>query len=186
MFLPDKLNRTDRLLADWRYLTLQPEGSDIFPEPSPATRDYVKRIQDVSDNEPKSLVAHAYTRYMGDLSGGQILSKCARRALNLPKSGEGGQFYEFPAIKEGGKVFKNEYRRMLDRLKITNEEQDMIVGEANVAFVLNMRIFEELDVLSNVPNASVRPLSDALSWRTTWKEPGAEGGEVSGRANCCV
>ncbi|GMH58071.1 hypothetical protein TrRE_jg2217 [Triparma retinervis] len=177
MFLPEKLNRTDRLLADWRYLTLQSEDSEIFPEPTPATRDYVKRIQEVSDNEPKSLVAHAYTRYMGDLSGGQILARCARRALNLPETGEGGQFYEFPAIKEGGKVFKNEYRRMLDRLRTTTEEQDMIVGEANVAFVLNMRIFEELDVLSKVPNASVRPLADALSWRTSWKEPGAEGGE---------
>ena len=185
MFLPEKLNRTDRLLADWRYLTLQSEDSEIFPEPTPATRDYVKRIQEVSDNEPKSLVAHAYTRYMGDLSGGQILARCARRALNLPETGEGGQFYEFPAIKEGGKVFKNEYRRMLDRLRTTTEEQDMIVGEANVAFVLNMRIFEELDVLSKVPNASVRPLADALSWRTSWKEPGAEGGEVS-RWSACV
>jgi len=91
MYIPDKLNRTARLLEDWRYLTMQEEGSEVYPEPSPATRDYVQRIKDVSDNEPKSLVAHAYTRYMGDLSGGQILARCARRALNLPETGEGGQ-----------------------------------------------------------------------------------------------
>jgi len=73
---------------------------------------------------------------------------------------------------------------MLDRIAVTTDEQDQIVGEANVAFVLNMRIFEELDVLSGVKGAEVRPLESALSWRSTWKEPGAEGGEV--RSGCAA
>ncbi|GMH85798.1 hypothetical protein TL16_g10345 [Triparma laevis f. inornata] len=174
MYIPEKLNRADRLLDDWRYLT-QTEGK--FPDPSPATRDYVERLKDISENDPKCLIAHAYTRYMGDLSGGQILARCARKALNLPETGEGGRFYEFPEIKEGGKKFKNTYRDMLDRVRPSGDERDRIVGEANVAFVLNMRLFEELDVLSGVQNASVRPFADALKWSTTWKEPGAEGGE---------
>ena len=43
-------------------------------------------------------------------------------------------------------------------------EVQMLVGEANVAFVLNMRLFEELDVLSGVEGARVRPLNEALAY----------------------
>ena len=88
MYIPKKLNRASRLLDDWRYLTQQ---STSFPDPSPATKDYISRLNDISDNDPKCLIAHAYTRYMGDLSGGQILARCARKALNLPDTGEGGR-----------------------------------------------------------------------------------------------
>jgi hypothetical protein len=38
----------------------------------------------------------------------------------------------------------------------------LLVGEANIAFVLNMRIFEELDVMANIPDAMVRPYDEAI------------------------
>jgi hypothetical protein len=38
-----------------------------------------------------------------------------------------------------------------------------------VSFVLNMRIFEELDCIMNVEGSSVRPLEDALKFSTLWK-----------------
>lgn len=41
-------------------------GAGAVPE---ATRKYAERIHEVGQNEPELLVAHAYTRYMGDLSG---------------------------------------------------------------------------------------------------------------------
>ena len=39
-----------------------------------------------------------------------------------------------------------------------------VVAEANVAFALNMRMFEELDVLAGYEGAEVRPLSEALKF----------------------
>jgi hypothetical protein len=39
---------------------------------------------------------------------------------------------------------------------------DKLVLEANVAFLLNMRLFEELDVMAQVPGAQVRSLEEAL------------------------
>ncbi|NEQ14064.1 MAG: heme oxygenase, partial [Moorea sp. SIO3E2] len=51
--------------------------------PSVATKEYVQRIKDISEKEPELLVAHSYTRYLGDLSGGQILKKIAQRGMNL-------------------------------------------------------------------------------------------------------
>ena len=35
--------------------------------------EYVDRIREVGASSPNLLVAHAYTRYLGDLSGGQVL-----------------------------------------------------------------------------------------------------------------
>lgn len=162
---PEALNRSDRLLDDWRYLSGR-VSSTAYPEASPATVDYVERLQKIANSsEAHLLIAHAYTRYMGDLSGGQILARCARKALNLPETGEGGSFYEFPGICP--KNFKNMYRSKLDELPY---EHEMLVSEANVAFALNIRIFEEIDVYNGVEGAIVRPLEFALSAAEKWKE----------------
>lgn len=132
---------------------------------SPATRDYVERLHHCAATHPLLLLAHSYTRYLGDLSGGKILARVARKAMDLPKTAnhEGLAFYEFAAIASA-KAFKDEFRTALDALDLTDEEIGKLVGEANVAFLLNMRLFEELDVAANVPGAAVRPLQDALAY----------------------
>ena len=79
---------------------------------------------------PELLVAHAYTRYMGDLSGGQILKNIAKRAMGL-KNGDGTAFYEFEKIKNHG-AFKKEYRAALDTLPVDDATQDRIVEEAKL------------------------------------------------------
>lgn len=48
---------------------------------SPATADYVSRIRMLSRDNPVLLLAHAYTRYLGDLSGGQILARVVSKLL---------------------------------------------------------------------------------------------------------
>ncbi len=111
--------------------------------PSPACQEYVQRIQTISETDPVLLVAHAYTRYIGDLSGGQILKNIAKRAMGLP-DGCGTAFYDFEQIKHEGK-FKKEYRAVLDSLPVDQETVERIVAEANHAFVLNMKLFRELE-----------------------------------------
>jgi len=111
--------------------------------PSPQTKRYVQRIRDISDSEPELLVAHSYTRYLGDLSGGQILKGIAQRALNLP-GGKGVAFYEFQDIADE-KHFKTLYRQRLDEMPIDDVTVDHIVHEANDAFELNMKVFQELE-----------------------------------------
>ncbi|QZZ20930.1 heme oxygenase (biliverdin-producing) [Leptothermofonsia sichuanensis E412] len=111
--------------------------------PSPAAQEYVARIQEVSRSAPELLVAHSYTRYLGDLSGGQILKKIAQTAMNL-SDGEGTAFYEFKTIADE-KAFKNTYRQAMDNLPIDEATADRIVDEANDAFGLNMKMFKELE-----------------------------------------
>lgn len=114
-----------------------------FIKPSPATKNYISRICQLSTHEPVLLLGHAYTRYMGDLSGGQMLQKVAQSALKL--SGyEGTEFYNFAQIPDK-QAFKNKYRQALDTLPVDDVTADKIVAEANHAFYLNMEIIKELE-----------------------------------------
>lgn len=129
---------------------------------SPATQDYLERLDKLARDNPLLLLAHAYTRYLGDLSGGKILGRVARRALKLDKNGDGLAFYHFPRI-ESAKKFKDHYRRSLNELALDDDQVQALVQEANVAFLLNMRLFEELDVHGGVVGASVRDLNEVYN-----------------------
>ncbi len=111
--------------------------------PSAATQQYVNRIREIANISPELLVAHSYTRYIGDLSGGQILKGIAQRAMNLSE-GEGTAFYEFEQIPDE-KGFKAKYRANLDEMPVDESTEDRIVAEAIAAFGTNMQMFQELE-----------------------------------------
>lgn len=111
--------------------------------PSPAAEAYIARIREVSTTAPELFVAHSYTRYLGDLSGGQILKGIAQRGMNL-SDGEGTAFYEFAAIPDE-KQFKQTYRQAMNELPVDETTADRIVDEANAAFGMNMKMFKELE-----------------------------------------
>ena len=110
---------------------------------SPAGAAYVQRIREISQTEPELLIAHSYTRYLGDLSGGQILKNIAVTAMNLSEN-QGTAFYEFAEITDE-KAFKAKYRQTLDELPLDEASGDRIVDEANSAFGMNMKMFQELE-----------------------------------------
>ena len=133
----------------WRRKSLEQDmayfyGADWSSQvqPSIACKNYIKHMQEVSATSPELLVAHAYTRYMGDLSGGQILKNIAKKALGLSDN-NGLAFYDFDAIKNHGE-FKKNYRAALDTLPVDAPTANRIVDEANHAFHLNMELFREL------------------------------------------
>jgi heme oxygenase len=136
-----ELNRRENLEKDLEYYY----GSDWLSAItlSEATKLYVDRIQLVSEERPELLVAHAYTRYLGDLSGGQLLKRIAQRALNLP-DGKGLAFYEFEQVTDE-QEFKQNYKKALDSLPLDSHLADQIVAEANVSFTMNMKMFQELE-----------------------------------------
>lgn len=132
-------------------------------EPSPATEAYVQRIQEISATEPELLVAHSYTRYIGDLSGGQILKGITERAMNL-SDGQGTAFYRFEAIPDE-KQFKALYRQALDEMPVGEATAEQIVEEANAAFGMNMKMFQELE--GNLIKAIGQMLFNTLTRRRT-------------------
>jgi heme oxygenase (biliverdin-producing, ferredoxin) len=136
-----ELNRQRSLEQDLKYYYDNQWREQISL--SPAGEAYVQRIREVSNTAPELLISHLYTRYLGDLSGGQILKGIAQRAMNL-SDGQGTAFYEFTEIPDE-KEFKNVYRQRLDELSIDETTADRIVEEANAAFGMNMKMFNELE-----------------------------------------
>ena len=135
------LNRRDALEMDLRYY-YGPIWRSLI-KPSEACERYVNRIREVAKNEPELLVGHHYTRYLGDLSGGQILKGIAQKALELG-DGQGLKFYDFEKI-EDTKAYKAGYRGILNDLPIDQHQADAIIVEANYAFRLNMYMFDTLE-----------------------------------------
>ncbi len=156
-----QLNRKASLEEDLAYYF----GSNWRDQvaPSAAGSAYVERIREVSATEPELLVAHSYTRYLGDLSGGQILKGIAQKAMGL-SDGVGTSFYEFQDISDE-KEFKNTYREAMNNLPIDDASAERIVDEANAAFGMNMKMFNELE--GNLIKAIGQMLFNTLTRRRT-------------------
>ena len=80
IYFPE-LNRQAALEKDMEFYYGKDWRSHV--KISPAAQNYIARIQEVSATAPELLIGHAYTRYMGDLSGGQMLQKIAQSVLKL-------------------------------------------------------------------------------------------------------
>jgi heme oxygenase len=108
---------------------------------SPAAEAYRQRLLDAAAEWPTLLVAHHYTRYLGDLSGGQAIGRILDRTFEL--DGAGIAFYDFPEIPKP-KIYKDGYRARLDALGLTTAEKERVVTEVKTAFRLNQALFVEL------------------------------------------
>lgn len=104
---------------------------------SPAAAAYRDRIADSTWGG--ALVAHHYTRYLGDLSGGQVIGKFLDRTFNLDGAGLG--FYDFPMRP---KPYKDAYRSRLDNLGLDADQVARAVDEVKIAFNMNQALFNEL------------------------------------------
>ena len=137
--LPE-LPRKESLKEDLSYYYGPSWETEI--KQSEACVKYVNRIREIAKDDPKLLVGHHYTRYLGDLSGGQILRGIAENSLK-PEKGKGLSFYDFSEISDS-KNYKKVYRQLLDGLDVGQDDVDNIIREANYAFKLNMYMFDEL------------------------------------------
>ncbi|MGD1906585.1 MAG: heme oxygenase (biliverdin-producing) [Leptolyngbyaceae cyanobacterium] len=158
VYFPD-LHRKQTLEQDLTYYYGANWRDQVAP--SAGGQDYVNRIREISNNQPELLVGHSYTRYLGDLSGGQILKGIAQRAMNLA-DGEGTAFYEFDTITDE-KAFKVNYRASLDEIDVDEAMAEAIVTEANDAFGINMKLFQELE--GNLVKAIGQMLFNSLTSR---------------------
>jgi len=138
-FIHDALTRLPALEADLEFLV----GTDWRERisPLPATWRYVARIHEVGAGWPAGFVAHHYTRYLGDLSGGQFIGKLMAKQFGFDTNGV--LFYIFDQIADPG-AFKERYREQLDALGWSEQEQERVIDEVLAAYEFNTRVFEEL------------------------------------------
>ena len=78
------------------------------------------------------------------LSGGQILKGIAERGMNLDRGATVQRSTNSRALPDE-KQFKANYRQAMNDLPIDDATADRIVDEANAAFGMNMKLFQELE-----------------------------------------
>jgi heme oxygenase len=131
----ERLGAIEADLATWS--TGAPEESLLR---GTSVQAYVDAIRATLDN-PVRLVAHLYTRYLGDLSGGLAIGRILDR--EFARNGSGLAFYTFESI-EKPKIYKDSYRAALDALPLDAAQRAEVVEEVQGAFAHNQALFAEL------------------------------------------
>ena len=119
-----------------------PDWHAVVPPAGAAATAYADRLQALALQQPPTLAAHAYVRYLGDLAGGQALRRVAQQAYGL-QGDAGTHFFDFgpPAqVAQLGQAL----RAALDNLPLDDAGQQALVAEAQWAFAQHVRLFDEL------------------------------------------
>lgn len=140
VFISDKLTRLPALETDLEFLL----GADWREQivPLPTTQRYVDRIRQVGATWAGGFVAHHYTRYLGDLSGGLFIGKVMARRFGFETNGIG--FYLFGDIADPA-AFKDVYREQLDSAPWDDAERERVIDEVLLAYRFNTELFEDLE-----------------------------------------
>lgn len=139
-FVDDALTRGPALARDLEALLGAGWRDEIAP--SPATSAYTARIDEVGASWPGGFVAHHYVRYLGDLSGGQMLRGTIESVYGIDAS-SGTAFYDFPAIGDLT-AYKDAYRARLDAAPWGDDERARIIDEVLVGYQHNTEVLAEL------------------------------------------
>jgi heme oxygenase (biliverdin-producing, ferredoxin) len=138
VFVHDGLARVPALERDLTFLIGQDWRAAI--RPYPATTRYCDRIREASATSA-GFVAHQYTRYLGDLAGGQVTRAKMRQFHGL--TDDGVHFYDFTSL--GSPVrFREQYRTLLNSAPWSADDHKRLILEALHAFDLNIAVFTEL------------------------------------------
>ncbi|XP_057700132.1 heme oxygenase-like [Corythoichthys intestinalis] len=146
IYFPSELARLEPIEKDLEFF-YGPDWKQKIVVPAATTR-YCDRLRKIGKENPEYLVAHAYTRYLGDLSGGQVLGRIAQKSMGL-KNGEGLSFFAFPGVSSPN-LFKQLYRSRMNVLELSEEQRKGVLDEAVKSFELNIQVFEDVQKVLNV------------------------------------
>ncbi|WP_022721596.1 heme oxygenase (biliverdin-producing) [Rhodopseudomonas sp. B29] len=107
----------------------------------PAGVAYLRRIESAAAGDGSLLIAHAYTRYLGDLNGGLILRRLLEKTLRLGP--EQLAHYDFSDIGDVA-TLKLAYREALDQAGAAAPDVDRVVEEGAAAFACNIALSIEI------------------------------------------
>src|SRR5690606_13467171 len=137
-FITPQLTRMPALVADLEFLL--GDGWEAVSAPLPSTVRYVDRIKAVA-GWPGGFIAHHYTRYLGDLSGGQHIYKVMQKRFGFDTNGIG--FYLFDEIADPN-AFKDTYREQLNSVDWDDAERERVIDEVMTAYRLTTEVFQDL------------------------------------------
>ncbi len=128
----DALSRAPALRAD-----LAPAGPP--GDPRPETQDYVERLEHLARRKDPALLGHVYTRYLGDLHGGQVL----RRVVRRQHPDQGTAFHDF-GDDQRVQGLRRQLVQVLAAAPLSEPETASVVAEACWSFEQHQRLFDAL------------------------------------------
>ena len=148
------LPRTARLADDLDHL--HGPGWHLSLALLPSASAYALRLRHLARHRPELLLAHAYVRYLGDLSGGQVLRRLVPGRPGL-RPGEGLSFYEFGGPARAPHLAQL-FRGGLARVALDADAVHAVVAEACQSFRDHRHLFDELSAHAGLADTST-PLS---------------------------
>lgn len=134
-----RLDRTERIESDLAFWRVDPYTAE---SPLAEAEFYHETVQAAVDSgSPQRILAHHYTRYMGDMIGGQVISRQLQKMYGMAP--EGISFYDFSDI---GDIYhyRKTYKSLYDLIPWDNDERDEFIAEAKRAYAANSAFFEAL------------------------------------------
>lgn len=116
----------DRLDGAWRDRALLP-----------AARAYSEHLERCARDAGHLLLAHAYTRYLGDLSGGQVMRTLLAQTMDLDD--DALRFYVFAQVRDVA-AQRSAFRTELDRTPLDSAQRAAVIEEAATAFLHNIAV----------------------------------------------
>ena len=139
-FITPQLTRLPAIEDDLEFLIGPDWRAQIVPLPT--TARYAARVHEIAaEGWAGGFIAHHYTRYLGDLSGGQVIRTLMQRQFGFETNGVG--FYLFDQIAKP-KEFKETYRDQLDAVSWDEAERERVITEVVTAYGFNTALFVDL------------------------------------------
>lgn len=117
---------------------------------SPAAAAWLERLEGLADQAPHRLIAHGYVRYGGDLSGGQQLGQQANRIL----ARHGIPALSFWTFQRPVEALKRDLHDGLEAMRLSPEQEQELLEEAEQAFLLTQRLLAELGAIGPLDRAA--------------------------------
>lgn len=140
-FVRPEVERTANVEKDLAYY-YGPDWMDQI-EILPITIEYVERIREATAETPVAWIAHGYTRYLADLSGGFVIDKATTVAYDLEQDGR--WLYTWDFLEDIDAVtWKQAYRQLLNTLNVDIPTKMRLIEEALIAYQFNIELNNQL------------------------------------------
>lgn len=151
-FYDTNLFRHERIVWDLQELTSSDQFrlSDVDLPLTRSAEAYAAHLAGIES--PEQLIAHHYTRYLGDLSGGQAIGALMARHYALPTSAL--TMWDFAELGKT-KPYKDAYRLRLNDIAGTGGDEQTVIDETMTAFRLNGELLSELTAMSQRSAATI-------------------------------
>lgn len=107
-----------------------------------STISYVARINEAAKANPKTIIAHAYTRFLADLFGGRTFYTLLKEDYKLEANEL--NYYLFNGIDDL-RSYVMVYHNKLNGLSLDNDEKQLFINEISNSYLYNMGISNEIE-----------------------------------------